>query len=79
MSQAQRFHLWTPDYLRIFLCNLLLMVVSNMLPSVFGLFLLSRGGTDMQVGLATYLYSFPLCLCGRWLAGFLTTRAAALW
>lgn len=49
--------LWTPDFCRIFLANLFLMVTYNMLYSVFLLFLIERGGTDLQGGIATYCCS----------------------
>ena len=49
--------LWTADFRRIFLANLFLMVTYNMLMSVFLLFLIERGGTDLQGGIATHLHS----------------------
>lgn len=49
--------LWTADFRRIFLANLFLMVTYNMLYSVFLLFLIGRGGTDLQGGIATYCCS----------------------
>ena len=49
--------LWTADFRRIFLANLFLMVTYNMLMSVFLLFLIERGGTDLQGGIATYFCS----------------------
>lgn len=49
--------LWTADFRRIFLANLFLLVTYNMLGSVFLLFLVGRGGTDLQGGIATYCCS----------------------
>lgn len=66
--------LWSKNYLRVFLSNLLLMGISNMVPSLFVLFLYERGGTDMDAGLAAYLFSFA-SLFARPLAGrLLDTR-----
>ena len=62
--------LWTSDYLRIFLVNLLLMTDANMLPSVFSMFLLARRATQLEVGLAAYLFSFSAMLM-RPVAGWL--------
>ena len=49
--------LWTTDFRRIFLANLFLMVTYNMLMSVFLLFLIERGGTDLHGGIASYCCS----------------------
>ena len=66
--------LWSKNYLRVFLSNLLLMGINNMVPSLFVLFLYERGGTDMDAGLAAYLFSFA-SLFARPLAGrLLDTR-----
>ena len=60
--------LWSKNYLRVFLSNLLLMGINFMIPSVFVLFLADRGGTDMEAGVAAYLYSF-IGVIARPLAG----------
>ena len=66
--------LWSKNYIRVFLSNLLLMGINFMIPSVFVVFLADRGGTDMEAGVAAYLYSF-IGVVARPLAGrLLDTR-----
>ncbi len=70
MEKTRRTTLWTPNFIRAFLTNLMLMLISNGIPSIFTLYLLSRGGTDMQSGIATSCYYF-ISLLARPLAGWL--------
>ena len=70
MEKAKRTTLWTPNFIRAFFTNLMLMLISNGIPSIFTLYLLSRGGTDMQSGIATSCYYF-ISLLARPLAGWL--------
>lgn len=70
MEKKKGTSLWTPNYIRVFLTNLMLMLINNGIPSIFTLFLLSRGGTDMQSGLATSCYYF-VSLFARPLAGWI--------
>lgn len=70
MEKAKRMTLWTPNFIRVFLTNLMLMLISNGIPSVFTLYLFSRGGTDMDSGIATSCYYF-IALIARPLAGWL--------
>ena len=70
METTKRTTLWTPNYIRAFFTNLMLMFISNGIPSIFTLYLLSRGGTDMDSGIATSCYYF-ISLIARPLAGWL--------
>lgn len=66
---------WNKNYTRVFFSNLLTVGIHFMAPSVFVLFLRDRGGTDMDAGVAAYLFSFA-SLIARLLAGrLLDTRA----
>lgn len=61
--------LWTPDFCRILGANLLLLIAGNLLSSVFALFMVSRGGTELHIGIASYLYAIASLLM-RPLAGW---------
>ena len=70
MQASSSAGLWTPNYIRVFLANLFLMITGNMFNSVFVLFLLHRGGTDLDGGIAAYLCAF-CALIMRPVAGWL--------
>ena len=62
--------LWNRDYTRAFLGNFLVTLVANGLPGVFTLFLLARGGTDLDSGIATaafYIVSLIACPIAGWI------------
>ena len=66
---VKRSSLWTPNYIRVFLTNLFVSMIANGLPSVFTLFLLSRGGTDMDSGIATGCF-YAVSLIARPITGW---------
>lgn len=49
--------LWTPDFCRLLAANFLLMSSGNLLTGMFSLFLVARGGADLHIGIAAYLFS----------------------
>lgn len=61
--------LWTPDYCRILLANLLLLTAGNAMGSTFSLYIFSRGGAEMDVGICSYIQACA-CLLARPLAGW---------
>lgn len=61
--------LWTPDYCRILLANLLLLTAGNAMGSTFSLYLFSRGGTELDVGISSYIQA-SACFLIRPLAGW---------
>lgn len=70
-----RHTLWTPDYCRILLANLLLLITGNLLASSFSLYLFSRGGTDMTIGIIHYLNAFGALLMRPFAGWFLDHRS----
>ena len=61
--------LWTPDYCRILLANLLLLTAGNAMGSTFSLYIFSRGGAEIDVGICSYIQA-SACLLIRPLAGW---------
>lgn len=61
--------LWTPDFCRILLANLLLLTAGNAMGSTFSLYLFSRGGTELDVGISSYIQA-SACFLIRPLAGW---------
>lgn len=61
--------LWTPDYCRILLANLLLLTAGNAMGSTFSLYIFSRGGAEIDVGICSYIQA-SACLFVRPLAGW---------
>ena len=65
----RRSQLWTASYCRVLLAHLLLLMTGNLMTSSFSLYLFSRGGTDMTIGVLHYLNAFGALLM-RPLAGW---------
>lgn len=61
--------LWTPDYCRVFLANLLLLMAGNAMGSMFSLYIFTRGGAELDVGISSYIQALA-CLITRPLAGW---------
>lgn len=61
--------LWTPDYCRVFLANLLLLMAGNAMGSMFSLYIFTRGGAELDVGISSYIQAIA-CLITRPLAGW---------
>ena len=54
--EQNRSRLWTPDFCRLITANLLLMISANLMTGMFSLYLVSRGATDLHIGIASYLF-----------------------
>ncbi len=54
--EQNRSRLWTPDFCRLISANLLLMISANLMTGMFSLYLVSRGATDLHIGIASYLF-----------------------
>ncbi len=80
--KTEHARLWTPDYCRILAANLLLLVAGNAMGSTFSLYIFSRGGTEMDVGICSYIQA-SACLLIRPLAGWFldhrSRRAMVIW
>ena len=61
--------LWTGDYCRILLANLLLLTAGNVMSSMFSLYMFSRGGAELDVGICSYIQA-SACLLVRPFAGW---------
>lgn len=70
-----RNRLWTPDYCRILAANLLLLITGNLLASSFSLYLFSRGGTDLTIGILHYINAFGALLMRPFAGWFLDHRS----
>lgn len=68
-ADGQGAGLWTPDYCRILLANLLLLTAGNAMGSTFSLYIFSRGGSEIDVGIGSYIQA-SACLLVRPLAGW---------
>ena len=54
--EQNKSRLWTPDFCRLISANLLLMISANLMTGMFSLYLVSRGATDLHIGIASYLF-----------------------
>ena len=80
--KTEKAGLWTPDYCRILLANLLLLTAGNAMGSTFSLYIFSIGGAEIDVGICSYIQA-SACLLVRPLAGWFldhrSRKAMALW
>ena len=69
MMKHNRSGLWNRNYIRIFTVNFILLVISNIMGSVFALYVFSLGGTELDVGVCSYLQAFA-CVIFKPLSGW---------